>query len=114
MANPGFNQNNFGTSNSQTNDSCDNNSSEKKSFKNQELISLVSDDSVFGRYYLKICEILKSRKVPASRLPTREHFMSRLFTCLDKEKLEDWLTRYIEVEVLDDESSDEEIEDSST
>ena len=106
MASGGFNQNNFGSNNQQQ--PHDSDSSDKKSYKNQELIALVSDDSVFGRYYLKICELLKSRKVPASRLPTREHFMSRMFTCLDKEKLEDLLTKYIDVEVIDDDEEGEE------
>ena len=69
--------------------------------KYQEFIQLVDDCSSFGRWYCKICEILKQRNVPSTRLPDRKHFMSRLLGCLDEKKLERWLTKYAELEAID-------------
>lgn len=69
--------------------------------KYQEYIQLVDDCSSFGRWYCKICEILKQRNVPATRLPDRKHFMSRLLGCLDERKLENWLSKYSELEAID-------------
>ena len=69
--------------------------------KYKEYIELVDDCSSFGRWYCKICEILKQRNVPATRLPDRKHFMSRLLHCLDENKLEIWLTKYSELESID-------------
>ncbi len=66
----------------------------------QSMIELVSDRSVFGRFYAKICDILKDRGVPASRIPSREHFMSRIFDSLDEIKLNSWLEKYSEMEAI--------------
>ena len=67
----------------------------------QTMIGLVGDKSVFGKHYKKICEMLKMRKVPPSRFPSMEHFMSRVFACLDEEKFSVWLEKYVEMEAID-------------
>jgi hypothetical protein len=69
--------------------------------KYKEYIELVDDCSSFGRWYCKICEILKQRNVPSTRLPDRAHFMSRVLASLDEAKLEKWLIKYSELESID-------------
>jgi len=64
----------------------------------QAMVELVGEKSPFGRYYTNICEILKARKVPASRFPSRAHFMSRMLASVDENKLNDWLVKYAEME----------------
>jgi hypothetical protein len=81
--------------------------------KYQEFVELVDDCSSFGRWYCKICEILKQRNVPETRMPTRKHFMSRILDCLDEYKLEAWLEKYSELEAINldafqNENSDQE------
>ena len=74
----------------------------------QTLVNLVNENSVFGKYYVRVCKILTDRNVPITRLPTKEHFMSRLFICIDEAKLEKWLSKYVEAEMLDDSEMDQE------
>ena len=62
---------------------------------NKQLMELI------GQHYENICSILKDNNVPITRMPTIEHFMSRVFNCLDQDKLQDWLTKYIQLESFD-------------
>ncbi len=78
--------------------------------KNAELLKLIDNKSVFGRYYIKICEILKHKGVPSTRLPTLPHFMSRVFSCIDEKQMEDWIERFSKLERI----SSCEIEESNT
>lgn len=66
----------------------------------QAMMAIVGDKSPFGKFYSKTMEILKTRNVPATRFPSREHFMSRLLSSIDETKLNDWLTKYIELEAM--------------
>ena len=77
----------------------------------QQLTDLVGDGSVFGKFYKKICDILKERNVPSTRFPSRNHFMSRLMDFIDEQKLNDWLEKYAEMEAINvdaDELNDDE------
>lgn len=85
-----------------------NNESDNSNKTYSEAVKLVNDKSVFGRYYSKICQILKMRNVPASRFPSREHFMSRIFCCIDENKLNEWLTKYAETEAINIEEENDE------
>ena len=78
------------------------NDEEKPNNNISNLFALIGDKSVFGRYYTKICEIMKSRGVPTSRLPSKEHFMSRVFSCLDQAKMSEWIEQYSEMEGIAD------------
>ena len=82
--------------------------------KLKEFTELVDDCSSFGRWYCKVCEILKQRNVPETRMPNRKHFMSRMLSCLDENKLEEWLEKYSELEAinLDDFENQNEQEES--
>lgn len=94
----------FGNSNYNNNNNDSTN--EDRSYK--ALIKLVDDKSVFGRHYKEICEMLQMRKVPAARMPSKDHFMSRIFACLDEEKLSEWITNYVQLESTEDgEESDD-------
>ncbi len=86
-----FGQNNFGGGN---------NDEIKPDRTYQTMIGLVGDKSVFGKQYKQICELLKMRNVPTSRFPSMEHFMSRVFSCLDEEKFSVWLEKYVEMEAI--------------
>ncbi len=87
---------------------------QQQEYKSKDLLylqSLVGDASPFGRYYLKICQKLKDEGVPTTRLPTREHFLSRMFDSLDENKLSSWMVKYVDLEkiVVDDEDDKEDI-----
>ena len=73
----------------------------------QTMMNLVGDKSLFGKHYKKICEMLKMRKVPPSRFPSMEHFMSRLLSSLDEEKFSAWLKKYVEMEAIDVEEDED-------
>jgi hypothetical protein len=80
----------------------------------EKLLELVSDDSVFGRWYTQITEILKQKNVPDTRMPTKAHFLSRVFTWIDHSKLELWLMQYADLEaVADDELEKVEVPDET-
>ena len=72
----------------------------------KEALKLVDDKSPFGLLYNKICELLLAKKVPTTRFPSKEHFMSRFVDCIDMEKLNIWLDKYIELEALITETED--------
>lgn len=93
----------FGNNN---NNNFDNGSNDRL---NQSMVTLVGEKSIFGKHYTKICQILQMRNVPASRMPSREHFMSRVFACLDEEKLSKWLEKYVEIEAIVDEEENDDI-----
>jgi len=96
----------FGINNNSGNDDLPNKAT------NQQLTELVGDGSIFGKFYKKICLLLKERKVPSTRHPSRAHFMSRLINFIDEKKLNDWLEKYAEMEAIsvdgDDELNDDE------
>ena len=61
----------------------------------------IDDSSVFGKYYISICELMKQNKVPKDRMPSFAHFMSKAFACVNFEKMEKWVTNYISNEKMD-------------
>jgi hypothetical protein len=63
-----------------------------------ELIKLIDEKSIFGRHYIKLCEILKKNGVPPTRMPTMIHFMSKIFQIIDDEKYNVWINKYIDME----------------
>jgi len=75
-------------------------------FKNDnEALRAIDDNSVFGKYYIDVCEIMKSNNVPKDRLPSLVHFMSKAFSCLDADRMEKWVKNYIDnekIDILDD------------
>jgi len=67
---------------------------------------------IFERYYIKVNELLKMRNVPSSRMPSREHLMSQVFSCINEEKFSEWLGKYAEITAIKEEVEEEkEIED---
>jgi len=61
----------------------------------------VNEDSVFGKYYVKICETMKKHNVPKDRIPSFPHFISKAFSYLDEKRMENWILKYIENEKAD-------------
>lgn len=83
-------------------------------YKTKDLLylqSLVGEESVAGRYYIKFCETLKKAGVPTSRMPTMGHFLSKMFDCVDINKLNNWLVKYAELEKIISEDDDEDSKD---
>lgn len=68
-------------------------------FKNNN--DAIDEDSVFGKYYVSVCEIMKENNVPRDRIPSLVHFMSKAFSCLNTNKMETWVKNYIENEKVD-------------
>ena len=78
------------------------------------MADIVGSRSPFGVYYTKVCEVLKSRNVPATRLPTREHFMSKMLSFADAAKLERWMAMYVELEAISENEIEYDIGDNQT
>jgi len=74
---------------------------------NDSALKAIDDNSVFGRYYVKICETMNSNNVPRDRIPTLAHFMSMAFACIDEVRMEKWITGYIENEKTEIPEEDE-------
>ena len=106
--NVGGNSTNFGLAPPDPNDPNQQQQFQSQSIEKYKwMIELVGDQSPFGIYYTKICEILKAKNVPVSRHPSRAHVLSKLLSFLDKNKLNNWLELYIELENTTDTENEE-------
>jgi hypothetical protein len=103
-----FDKNNGGWG-SNNNQNDQNNDNQPKSKDYLTAFAIVNDKSPFGRTYTKICKLLIKEGVPTTRLPTKEHFMSKIIDCIDDIKLNDWVSKYIDLEkaaIDDDQDAD--------
>jgi len=65
------------------------------------IVKEMDENSVFGKYYISICEFMKENKVPRDRIPSFVHFMSKAFSCINEDKINKWVENYIENEKTD-------------
>jgi hypothetical protein len=70
-------------------------------FTKKEKVFNLEDSRSYVSYYEAICDTMKNNNVPNDRIPSFEHFMSKAFSCLNIEKVENWVNNYIENEKIE-------------
>jgi len=77
------------------------NDSKNDNKNDNDFIRAIDENSAFGKYYISVCEIMRDNNVPRDRIPSLVHFMSKAFYCLNTDKMENWVNKYIENEKID-------------